>query len=725
MPNPAGPDNLSNPNVLGYPSAPPGTVPPAPGDPAQVFGGEYGGYRGGAADWAQHYAGLSSALGSYLPQRGAALAAGYNSAGQAAQASGRQLGEGLYQHAVSTGDTLYGNAQGLGQALGGITGEAYGRAMGARNAGLGATGTAISGLEAAASGAVPSAAEIQQRQGIAEALRAQLTAAASARGGAYSQAAAQQQAAQQGAGIEAGGIGQAAALRANEQATARGQLASAAEQLYGTGSQEQLSYEQLQSQQQLAANQQASEAALQSQQLGNQSALQGYQLGQQGRLGFAGLASSTDLGYTQAGLQAQQAYEQMGQRTQEDQLNAYLTNQGQQLGLQGTMAQIGAQQQGQLIGGIGGGIGALLPVIAAASDERVKTDVTPQGSADPGTGAQGAAPAAAPGGMSKDQILALMRGNVSNFSKIGQMPPPVALPNFQVAPAIQPRPISPITSSQTPSPIAPPIPAPLISDERAKAAIAQGDDARMGELGQLFRPGGGYSTEYSITVTDPRLNNGQPTNIPTMVKGQKDVYGILSGKELTDEQYEAAITRAAERVKAGAYLPSYPTIRAADQIAADRSHGLGQAIDRGDAGALSQTVTPNAGIQNAGSLFPWPSTPNLDAAMSDQRAKTAISPAPIADALLATLDKSKSTFSYKNPADQPVSSMHPKVPGARFGGVIAQDLERVPEIGRQLVTDTPRGKQIEPAAGLSAVMMALGRVDERLSAIEGKKRARG
>lgn len=113
--------------------------------------------------------------------------------------------------------------------------------------------------------------------------------------------------------------------------------------------------------------------------------------------------------------------------------------------------------------------------------------------------------------------------------------------------------------------------------------------------------------------------------------------------------------------------------------------------------------------------------PNLDAygmqpMMSDERAKTHIAPAPTADALLDTLARSKATFSYRNPADQPLSPAHPHVPGARFGGVMAQDLQRVPEIGQQLVTDTPRGKMLEPQSGLSAALMAIGRLHERLKA---------
>lgn len=90
----------------------------------------------------------------------------------------------------------------------------------------------VARLRAAAEGAVPSAAQIQQRQGIGDAINSQQAMAAGARGG--NLAAAMRGAQAAGAGIQARGVGDAAALRANEMATARGQLTQA------TGTQGQL-----------------------------------------------------------------------------------------------------------------------------------------------------------------------------------------------------------------------------------------------------------------------------------------------------------------------------------------------------------------------------------------------------------------------------------------------------------------------------------------------------
>lgn len=88
-------------------------------------------------------------------------------------------------------------------------------------------GANIERLTDAAEGRVPSAAEIQQQQGLQSALKGQLAAAASARGGAGAQIAAQRQAANVGAGMQAQAAQQAAAMRAQEQAQARGQLTGA------------------------------------------------------------------------------------------------------------------------------------------------------------------------------------------------------------------------------------------------------------------------------------------------------------------------------------------------------------------------------------------------------------------------------------------------------------------------------------------------------------------
>lgn len=81
-------------------------------------------------------------------------------------------------------------------------------------------------MDAAARGAVPSAAETQMQQGLEQSLRGQLAAANSARGGTGASLAAMRGAQDQGAQMQMQAMQNTAALRANEQAQARGQLSS-------------------------------------------------------------------------------------------------------------------------------------------------------------------------------------------------------------------------------------------------------------------------------------------------------------------------------------------------------------------------------------------------------------------------------------------------------------------------------------------------------------------
>jgi hypothetical protein len=90
----------------------------------------------------------------------------------------------------------------------------------------------------------------------------------------------------------------------------------------------------------------------------------------------------------------------------------------------------------------------------------------------------------------------------------------------------------------------------------------------------------------------------------------------------------------------------------------------------------------------------------------------------VADAYLDRLAASKAVYSYKDDANQPSQRPH----GARYGGVMAQALESTPEIGHQLVSDTPHGKALEGGANLSAALMGLGRLAERVKQLEGARR---
>lgn len=102
------------------------------------------------------------------------------------------------------------------------------------------------------------------------------------------------------------------------------------------------------------------------------------------------------------------------------------------------------------------------------------------------------------------------------------------------------------------------------------------DDPITGELGIKSRPDGGGSSEISITVTDPRLNGGRPTNIPLLVQGQTGVNDLLAGKQWTPEQEDIAVRRAMQR-SYGRAVPSYGTIPEAVDAARARSDAGGSA----------------------------------------------------------------------------------------------------------------------------------------------------
>lgn len=133
-----------------------------------------------------------------------------------ALASGR-MGRDAYASATSAANAV----AGAGQSQLNLNSQG---AAGALRAAAGMSGD-IAGLRDAAAGRVPSAAAIQQKQGIGDAINAQAALAAGARGGDVGGA--MRSAAGAGAGIATRGLADAAALRANEQANARAQLTQA------------------------------------------------------------------------------------------------------------------------------------------------------------------------------------------------------------------------------------------------------------------------------------------------------------------------------------------------------------------------------------------------------------------------------------------------------------------------------------------------------------------
>jgi hypothetical protein len=109
--------------------------------------------------------------------------------------------------------------------------------------------------------------------------------------------------------------------------------------------------------------------------------------------------------------------------------------------------------------------------------------------------------------------------------------------------------------------------------------------------------------------------------------------------------------------------------------------------------------------------FPGDSGPD-DGAFFDSR----INKQNPIDAFNKALADSAATYRYSNPAQEPRSTPT----GGKYAGIMAQALEKVPEIGPQLVSNTPRGKAIETQAVQSAQLAGQGRQQQQLDAITQK-----
>jgi len=98
-------------------------------------------------------------------------------------------------------------------------------------------------------------------------------------------------------------------------------------------------------------------------------------------------------------------------------------------------------------------------------------------------------------------------------------------------------------------------------------------------------------------------------------------------------------------------------------------------------------------------------------AMSDATQKVIAEPS-LADSFLEHMRPY--SYRYKDPR------MEPRVAptGGIYLGVMAQDLEKIPHLGSQLVVQTPQGKMVDQKTALSATMAGLARVFERVKALE-------
>jgi hypothetical protein len=128
-----------------------------------------------------------------------------------------------------------------------------------------------------------------------------------------------------------------------------------------------------------------------------------------------------------------------------------------------------------------------------------------------------------------------------------------------------------VEGEQAMPPVAPEPVLGMEPEAMAPAEIAMNDPAFAGSQGVLAangrpmiqNPDGTVSTEESITITDPRINGGAPTNIPSIWGGRRTVS--------EDEAIEEAL-------RSGQSFDAFPSIDAAVAAAQERSNMLGRSV---------------------------------------------------------------------------------------------------------------------------------------------------
>jgi hypothetical protein len=160
----------------------------------------------------------------------------------------------------------------------------------------------------------------------------------------------------------------------------------------------------------------------------------------------------------------------------------------------------------------------------------------------------------------------------------------------------------------TPAPTIPPSPDPSAASSADQSSLPY--DARQydegpreqpypGTVSPIINPDNSVTTERSITVTDPDLNGGKPTNIPT----------VWSGKVVSDDE---AVQNAIDSKRD---FPTFDTIDEADQAAVQRSSGIGagkiNSLVGGGQGPVPGLHAPVSGVPDPDTLTPPVEQPGL------------------------------------------------------------------------------------------------------------------
>lgn len=254
---------------------------------------------------------------------------------------------------------------------------------------------------------------------------------------------------------------------------------------------------------------------------------------------------------------------------------------------------------------------------------------------------------------------------------------------------------------------------------------------------------GGFGEAYQnspMPQNAPGMNAGQPG--VAWAHGPGKVYIDQYGRERTAEQHSSD-----ESAMQGAGQPTYVPGRTQGAIVAGQSgsaQSLQQAQQQGEAyyrhqrygnrgwdlgdmmhGATGGLIGDKMrGPAQGQSEQDWEAQQDAIARQnmySDPREKGDMHAAPASrevDGFLDSLAKSYATYKYKEPDKEPTD----QPTGGRYMGVMAPSVAASPT-GQTLVKKDAEGLEyLDEKPSLSAALAALGRLHERLNALEGKKR---
>jgi hypothetical protein len=122
------------------------------------------------------------------------------------------------------------------------------------------------------------------------------------------------------------------------------------------------------------------------------------------------------------------------------------------------------------------------------------------------------------------------------------------------------------------------VPSPPASSRPALPPVLPSGAPKEGYLGPQDVGEGQTATVLLETITDSRINQGKPTNIPLIVPGisPEEIRQLAAGHPPTPDTYERAIQHALGRLQGGESLQAYPDIPSAVAAAQQESATRGQ-----------------------------------------------------------------------------------------------------------------------------------------------------